>query len=73
MAYITRFLTWLEHSKRFKDFVADFLMGLTAGIPAVTVFGSWSDTYSAALIVSFAAFKALIQAAFRTVLKWATT
>lgn len=55
-----------------KDFVADALMGVAAGLATVTI-TSIDEAIAAQAVITFAITKALVQAGYRTLLKWATS
>lgn len=59
-------------TKYAKDFVADALMGIAAGLATVTV-TSIDEAIAMQAVITFAIVKALVQAVYRTALKWATT
>lgn len=58
--------------KLVKDFVADFLIGASAGVAAVAV-GGLQDAVATPLVVGFALGNAAIAAGYRVVLRWATS
>lgn len=58
--------------KLLKDFIADFLIGGATGIGATMVTGL-QDAVAQPLIVTFALGNAAIAAAYRAVLRWATS
>lgn len=59
-------------SKLLKDFVADFLLGASAAFVTTSI-GGLQEATQAPMVVGFALGNAAISAAYRIVLRWATS